>query len=98
MKQRRKGVSGGDREKEKKEKKRKEEKKRKKKKKEEGKGALVALPTEGKSVDLLPLYAKTSIFRREKGKYPSLPSLLMKLGYTKGGCSLEGSDKGCRGS
>ncbi len=36
-------------------------------------------------------------FQKEKGKYPSLSSLLMTLGYTKGGYSLEGSDKGCRG-
>ncbi len=82
-------------------KKRRRRKKKKKKKKEGGdsrcKEAPVALPAEGKSVDLLPFYARTQVSQEEKGKYPSLSSLLMTLGYTKGGYSLEGSDKGCRG-
>ncbi len=78
------GLRRGNREREKEKKK----KKKKKKKKEGGdsrcKEAPVALPAEGKSVDLVPFYGRTQVSQEEKGKYPSLLSILNNLCYRKG--------------
>ncbi len=52
--------------KKKKERKGKEERKRKGKEERKRKEIPVALPAEGKSVDLLPLYARTSISKKKK--------------------------------